>query len=438
MDAADGTVGSSRVAAGGRAAKGEARPRLRVLFINDTSRNGGPGSTLFFILKFVDPRVIYRATVVPREGIVAARLREVSDEFRLEPNLVENLFEPWSRALQRKDFDAHVVVRAVRAAGNIGRAATGMARMASWVRGGGYQVIFCNGTTANFAGAALGSLLGVPVVWHVFYAELARALVPLHARLASSLAVRSILCVSRSTSRHFERCAPEKVRIVHDSIDTADFSGGPGALRAELGLTPDVVVFGSQGRILRRKGYVEMLRAARLALDALGPHERARCRFVVLGDTPQDTPDDHLAECRALAAELGLESHVRFMGFVADVKPYVRDFDVAVVPSVYEDPLPRALLEAMALGKPVVAFSVGGIPEIIEDGVHGALAGSPPDPSAMAHHFVRYFRAPELRTRHGRAGRERLERDFDARAHASRMQREIERAAGRASSARAG
>jgi glycosyltransferase involved in cell wall biosynthesis len=438
MDAADGTVGSSRVVAGARVARGEALSRLRVLFINDTSRNGGPGSTLFFILKFVDPLAIHRATVVPREGIVAARLRAVSDEFRLEPNLIENLFEPWSRALERNDFDAHAVVRTVRAMGNVGRAAAGMARMASLVRRGRYDLIFCNGTTANFAGATLGSLLGVPVVWHVFYADLARPLVPLHARLASSGAVRSILCVSRSTTRLFDYCAPEKVRIVHDSIDTVDFSEGPGALRAELGLLPDVVVFGSQGRILRRKGYVEMLQAARLALDALAPLERARCLFVVLGDTPQDTPHDHLAECRALATELRLDRHVRFLGFRADVKPYVRDFDVAVVPSVYEDPLPRALLEAMALGKPVVAFSVGGIPEIVEHGVHGALAGSPPDPRAMARHFVRYFRAPELRKLHGRAGRERLERDFDARPHARRMQREIERAAGCASAVRDG
>jgi glycosyltransferase involved in cell wall biosynthesis len=119
------------------------------------------------------------------------------------------------------------------------------------------------------------------------------------------------------------------------------------------------------------------------------------------------------------------------LGFRTDVKPVVRDFDVVVVPSVYEDPLPRSLLEGMALAKPIVAFSVGGIPEIVEHGVHGALAGKPPDTGAMAREFVRYFRSPELRRRHGLAGRRRLEREFDAPQHAERIQREIERAAGR-------
>jgi glycosyltransferase involved in cell wall biosynthesis len=404
--------------------------QIRVLFINDTSRNGGPGSTLFYILKFVDPRVVHRAVVVPREGPVAERLRAVSDDFTLQPNLIESLFEPWNRAIERADFGAALTLRAVRAAGNVGRATGGMVRLAQTVRRGRYDVIFCNGTTANFAGAALGSLLDVRVIWHVFYTHLAPPLVPLHARLAAGSAVRAILCVSRPTARLFDSSTSHKVRIVHDSIDSREFSEGPRLLRSELGLAADVVVFGSQGRIIPRKGYVELIRAARLTLDELTAGERARCRFVILGDTPEDTPKDHLAACRALARELGVDGHVLFLGFRSDVKPYVRDFDVVVVPSVYEDPLPRALLEGMALGKPLVAFAVGGIPELLEHNVNGLLArGDPPDPWEMGQNFVRYIRSPEMRRRHGEAGRRRVEHGFDSRPHALAIQREIERVA---------
>jgi glycosyltransferase involved in cell wall biosynthesis len=91
--------------------------------------------------------------------------------------------------------------------------------------------------------------------------------------------------------------------------------------------------------------------------------------------------------------------------------------------------LPRATFEAMALAKPVVAFAMGGIPEMVESGVNGLLAGKPPDVGQMARHFVEYFRRAELRKAHGQAGRALVERDFDARPHARVIQREIERVA---------
>jgi glycosyltransferase involved in cell wall biosynthesis len=110
----------------------------------------------------------------------------------------------------------------------------------------------------------------------------------------------------------------------------------------------------------------------------------------------------------------------------------VADFDVAVVPSIYQDPLPLAVLESMALAKPVVAFDVGGMGEMIEDGITGRLAsGSPPDIEAMAEACLGYFADATLRQRHGAAGRARIERDFNARLHARQIQDALLRAAGR-------
>jgi glycosyltransferase involved in cell wall biosynthesis len=106
------------------------------------------------------------------------------------------------------------------------------------------------------------------------------------------------------------------------------------------------------------------------------------------------------------------------------------DFDVAVVPSVYEDPLPRAIIEAMALGKPVVAFGVGGIPELVEDGVTGALVpGSPADIAGLARAMLAYARNPDARRRHGAAGRAYAREHLEARAHARALEREIVSAA---------
>jgi glycosyltransferase involved in cell wall biosynthesis len=190
-------------------------------------------------------------------------------------------------------------------------------------------------------------------------------------------------------------------------------------------------VFGSQGRILPRKGYVEMVRAAKIALDTLGADARGKVHFAVLGDTPEDIAPDHLAECRELAKGLGIADAFTFVGFRKDVRPYVCDFDVAVVPSVYADPLPRAVIETMAFGMPVIAFDVGGVAEMLADGETGALvAASPPDVKGLADQMLRYFADPELRRKQGAAARARIEASFDARAHSRAIQQEILSTAG--------
>jgi len=253
-----------------------------------------------------------------------------------------------------------------------------------------------------------------------------------HDRLAASRGVRRIICVSNASAALFPHC-PEKVRVIHNALDTAEFDmkGVTPVLRQELKLAEGTVVFGSQGRILPRKGYAEMVQAARKAIDQMTPAERARVHFAGLGDTPEDIRPDHLAECRAVVNQLGLADRFTFLGFKSDVKPYVADFDVAIVPSVYADPLPRAVIEGMALGKPVIAFDVGGVAEMLQDGTTGSLVrGVPPDVDGLATQMLRYLRDPELRAAQGKAGRVRVERDFDGARQARRIQNEIVRAAG--------
>ncbi len=424
---------------------------MRVLFINDTARNGGPGRSLHSILKFLDRSVVHRAVVLPRPGAVSELLIRdgVADELLFEPHLVENPIEPWSRPMERGDFDAPPAIKAARLAGNVVKGVSAMVRLARIVRRGRHDLIYCNGTNADFAGAALGPVAGVPVLWHVRYTSLPPAVVGLHQRLSASRGVTRVVCVSRAAAALFPHCA-EKVTVIHNALDVESFDPElvRPSLRAELGLPAEAIVFGSHGRVLRRKGYFEMVRAARLALDRMSEGDRARSVFVVVGDTPEDFRPDHVAECRALAAELRLGERFRMLGFRSDVRSLVADFDVAVVPSVYADPLPRSVIEAMALGKPVVAFDVGGVVEMLQGGVTGELvhfeaarAGSGGDAAAaegasaesvgrLADALVRYASDPQLRERQGRAARERVVRDFDARAHARRIQSEIVRAAG--------
>jgi glycosyltransferase involved in cell wall biosynthesis len=434
-----------------------ARRKVRVLFINDTARNGGPGRSLFYILRFLDPAVVERSVVLPRPGVISELYASqgVTEQLLFEPDLVENPVEPYDRAMAREDFDAPLAVRGMRMAVNVLRAGRAMARLTMLLRRGTgglrtgasppsfggtaertpgparpFDLVYCNGTNADFAGGLLAQTSNVPVLWHVRYTSLPGGVRKLHDRLAASRGVKRIICVSKASASLFPHC-PEKVRVIHNALDTEEFSaaGIEPCLKKELGLPGDAVVFGSQGRILPRKGYVEMIEAAKTALAAMTEDERRRSFFAVLGDTPEDMRPDHLAECRAKVVSLGLAEKFRFLGFRTDIKPYAADFDVAVVPSVYADPLPRAVIEAMALGKPVIGFDVGGVAEMLTDGATGALVRAG-DTGALAAEFLRYLRDPALRASHGRAGRVRVEQSFDGAQQARLIQNEIVEAAG--------
>lgn len=403
--------------------------RLRVLFINDTSRNGGPGRTILYITKFLDPAKVHRSVLIPREGIVSQRLiaHHAAEVVFHEPGFIEHPFEPLSREMERENFDAPLHLKIGRTIGNIVRVLRGFSRLKTRIKAEKYDLIFCNGTAAGFLGGYLANATKTPAIWHVLYPSVAPLIRPLHRRLAASKWVQLIICVSKPCETQFAHCKG-KVAAIQTALDIEEFDGAgvEPALRREMNLSPDTVIFGSHGRILPRKGYMEMIRAAKAMHERLSDEERERCRFIVLGDTPQDLRPDHLAECRALVTELGLDGFFQFIGFRADPRAYVADFDVAVVPSVYEDPLPRAVMESMAMGKPIAAFAMGGIAEMCAHGHEGLLySGKPPDIEGLAQGCLAYFRDSDMRIRHGQAARARIEKDFDSRKHARRLQVEM-------------
>src|SRR5580692_8585705 len=98
---------------------------VRVLFLNDTARNGGPGRSLYYILRFLDPAQVQRGVVLPRPGVISELLSgrgtgvRAVDELHFVRSLVENPIEPWTRSMQRQDFDAPLLLRGARFAGNV-------------------------------------------------------------------------------------------------------------------------------------------------------------------------------------------------------------------------------------------------------------------------------------------------------------------------------
>jgi glycosyltransferase involved in cell wall biosynthesis len=110
------------------------------------------------------------------------------------------------------------------------------------------------------------------------------------------------------------------------------------------------------------------------------------------------------------ASDIGMADRVKFLGFRDDVPSLLQAMDVFVLPSLSEG-LPLSVLEALSLKKPVVASDVGGIPEIIENGVTGYLV-PPENPEALAEKITLLLQNPERAAVIGQAGRRRVEEDF--------------------------
>ncbi len=137
--------------------------------------------------------------------------------------------------------------------------------------------------------------------------------------------------------------------------------------------------------------------------------------LTLIGDGPER------GAIEAEAARRGIADHVEFTGYLsqAAVAERLAEADLFVLPSFAEG-VPVVLMEAMAAGLPVVATRVGGVAELVEDGVSGVLT-APGDPGALAEGIGRLLDDAGLRARMGRAGRARVEAEFDAHVEAARL-----------------
>jgi glycosyltransferase involved in cell wall biosynthesis len=155
-------------------------------------------------------------------------------------------------------------------------------------------------------------------------------------------------------------------------------------LRSWLGLPTDAEVVGTVASLAPHKNHALLLEAAPALFEA-----RPKAHLVWLGE----------GDCRAALerrrAELGLESHVHMPGFHADAKALMTQFTLFCLSSHLEG-LCTSLLDAQALGVPIVATSVGGVPEVVTDGVTGRLVADL-SPSALASALVTALSEPATR-----------------------------------------
>lgn len=272
-------------------------------------------------------------------------------------------------------------------------------------------------TSATSVACHLHELAGVSYSFTAHAKDIYRHAVESDSLERKLRAARFAVTVSDYNRRYLARFGgTDRLVRIYNGVDVQRFA--PNGAACEQ---PPLVL--AVGRLVEKKGFVDLVRAcALLRRDGWA----FRCRIVGKGELD--------AELRAVIAEHGLEGHVELAGPMPRERLlglYPRA-SVVVAPCIVgsdgnRDGLPTVLVEAMALGVPVVATDVTGIPELVEDGRTGLLVPQH-DPAALAAAIRRIVTARGEAEALARAGRVRVERHFDLRTNVARLRALLEEA----------
>lgn len=274
------------------------------------------------------------------------------------------------------------------------------------------SIVHTHTAKAGTAGRLAARLARVPIVLHTFHGHVFHG-------YFSPRKTRAFIYIERALARLSDRIvtvsegqraeltaygiAPlDKIAVVPLGFELDELlhcQPHRGELRAELGLTADTPLVGIIARLTAVKNHHLFLETARLIAQ-----EEPATRFLVVGD------GELRGELESYARELSLADQVLFLGWRADMPRIYADLDVVALTS-HNEGTPVSLIEGMAAGVPVVSTAVGGVPDIVADGVYGYLV-PPDDAEGLARAIVSLIRDREKAQAMGQAGREATSERF--------------------------
>jgi glycosyltransferase involved in cell wall biosynthesis len=280
-----------------------------------------------------------------------------------------------------------------------------LGQLVRWFRRERPDIVHTHTSKAGTLGRLAARLAGVPVVvhtphGHVFYGHFGRSASWCFLQIERLLAKRTTWMIALTEAERDEHLArgvgrADRFAVVPSGIDLAQFREAGARVRrkpAGFDCPPDAIVIGSIGWLTPVKGHRVLLEAA-----ASLRRQWTRLHVVIVGGGPLRDDLERMARRR------GIAETVRFLGARTDVSDCLAGMDIYVQPSLNEG-MGRALIEAMAAGRPVVASRVGGIPAVVEDRKTGLLV-PPNDPEALARALDELLRKPDWAKELGAAAR---------------------------------
>lgn len=279
-------------------------------------------------------------------------------------------------------------------------------RLWRWLRASKPEIVHTHLFTADTWGRLVARLAGVPLVFSTVHSvnSWQGRVHRLVDRMLALVTTRLIACTAQVADKlqHQDGINGTRIVTLANGVDLQRFAGvTPVDLAQVLGASGSGPWLAVLGRLESVKGQAYLLECLALLRD-----QGVAFRCVLIGDGPER---DALVE---QVARLQLLESVWFAGFRREVPAWLAAIDVLVIPSRWEG-LPMALLEAMALGKPVVAHAVGGIPDVVRDGQEGLLV-SPRHPEQMVQALARLLGDVPLRQQMGARAQARVRAHFSA------------------------
>jgi len=286
---------------------------------------------------------------------------------------------------------------------------------AKFLRDWDADLVHCHSAVAGTILARIGAYLaGVPLISHVHIENKfsdVRWIQKLQIILDNITAIVAdkIITISNATKSSLidQGISSNKITVIHNGISlTEHFDDMPeiDQLRSTLGLQKNSHIVGTVARLCPVKGQREFILAARNICN-LYPNTE----FLVIGED-YEFEGKYRSNLENLVKELDLEEFVHFLGFRSDVRRLIYCFEIFVLPSWIEG-LPVTILEAMAARKPVVATSVGGVPELVLDGETGILV-PPRDVPGLSKAIELLLEQPDIGHQMGNKGYEYIHQEF--------------------------
>jgi glycosyltransferase involved in cell wall biosynthesis len=373
----------------------------RILYVNNGADIYGASRCLIRLVKALDRTRYIPLVLLPEDGPLRQRLEDLGVEVVFHPRLsviTRRVFRSWRILLFFLEFPVSVL-------------------FLWWLmRRRRIDLVHTN-TGVMVSPALAAKLAGVPHLWHIrdWFQEFRQIWKPYSSYILWSS--KAVIAISQAVASQFVE--KSKIIVVYDACAMDEFLIGDEQagqkFRQRFGLGTDFVV-GCVGRIkLVRKGQEVLVRAAAV-LKARGLHPK-----VLIVGSVYPGNEDNLWSLQELIRASGLQENVILTGELAEVKEAYAAMNVLVLPSAQPEPLGDVIIEAMAMSVPVIATSLGGPPEVVQDGVTGFLV-PPSDPEALADKIELLMKDPELGQRLGQAGPNRVMERFAV----AKMIREIE------------
>lgn len=374
--------------------------KKKVVYVDKSSEIGGAEISLLMLVKHLNRGIFEPIVVLPAEGGFSRQLEKLKIKVHIIPlhNICLRRLNPWPYL-------------------------TTVRRLIEVIKKEGAVLVHANDVAASQCSVPAAKLAGVPVVCHLREQDYSERVI----RRGFLDRADWLIANSHWSANTFLafRKNHQKISVIYNSLDLQEFSGDEDSgtsFRSRFGIPQNSFLVGVIGRISADKGHHILLQAVAkiqrenpdICVVIIGAlHNTANCRYLC--------DKDFISRLRRMISNFGMERQVFFIEEKTDIVSAYRALDVLAAPTFAES-FGRTVIEAMAVNKPVIASRVGGIPEIVEDGLTGILFDSG-NTEQLSEALKRLIREPAMAGEMGRKGRERVERKFSCGDNIEKTQR---------------